>query len=133
MFWFLIVDVFMLAGIVLIVRKKGLNISFLVSSIVIAAWFFYASIDYYSVLGLIATSLLLLFVIYITSAFLQMLILRIFGRKAEKAVDITDKTKDEQELVYLFRKASDEDKQVIKLLLDKYELPYKKREKKRDS
>ena len=133
MVWFLIVDVFMLAGIVLIVRKKGLNISFLVSSIVIGAWFFYASIDYYSVLGLISTSLLLLFVIYITSAFLQMLILRIFGRKAEKSVDITDKTKDEQELVYLFRKASEEDRQVINLLLDKYELPYKKREKKRDS
>lgn len=132
MVWFLVVDVFMLAGIVLIVRRKGLNVSFLVSSIIIGAWYFYASLGYYTPLGLIATALLLTFVLYIISVFLQMLVLRIFGKKSEAVVDKTDRTKDEQELVYLFRKASDEDKQVIRLLLDKYELPYKKREKKRD-
>ncbi len=132
MVWFVIVDVFMLAGIVLIVRRKGLNISFLISSLIIGAWYFYSSIGYYTNEGLVVTSLLLVFVIYIVSAFLQVIILRIFGGKTEKAVDKSDRTKDEQELVYLFRRASEDDRQVIRLLLEKYELPYKKREKKRD-
>ncbi len=130
MVWFIIVDVFMLAGIVLIVRKKGLNISFLISSLIIGAWHYFSSIGYYTTEGLIVTSLLLFFVIYIASAFLQMLILRIFAGKSEKSVDKTDRTKDEQELVYLFRRASEADRQVIRLILEKYELPYKKREKK---
>lgn len=133
MVWFLLVDAFMLAAIVLIVRKKGLNVSFLISSLVIGAWYFFASLGYYTPLGLIATSFLLVFAIYIMSVFLQIVVLRLFGRKSDEAVDKSDRTKDETELVYLFRRASDEDKQVIKLILDKYELPYKKREKKRDS
>lgn len=133
MVWFLLVDAFMLAAIVLIVRKKGLNVSFLVSSLIIGAWYFFASLGYYMPLGLIATSFLLVFAIYIMSVFLQIVVLRLFGRKSEEAIDKSDRTKDEQELVYLFRKATEEDKQVINLILDKYELPYKKRDKKRDS
>jgi hypothetical protein len=129
MVWFILADVFLLAGIVMIVRKKGLNVSFLISSILIGAWFFFACIGVYSPLGLFATSFLLCFALYITSAFLQALILRLFARKSDESFDKADRTKDEQELIYLFRRASEEDKRVINLILDKYELPYKKREK----
>jgi uncharacterized membrane protein len=128
MLWFLIVDVFLLAGVVIIVGKRGLNISFLVSALVIAAWYFYGSIGVYDALGLVSIPLLLFCMVYLVCVFMQWAIGRIFAKK-EKIEDDTQRTKEEKEIVRRYRRAGEDDRRVIDLILAKYEHENKKSKK----
>jgi len=73
------------------VRKKGLNVSFLVSSFIVAAWYFYGSLGYYDALGLISIPLLIFCLVYIVRVFLQLLLYRLFGPKSVETGEIPDK------------------------------------------